>query len=780
VSPPPHAAGSGLAPALHLVLAGCRARTDRRRDRIGQEDQRVKSRKIGEMLIELGLLDEPGLARALEIQGREGGTLGRIVSGLGFTDEDTITHAIADRYHLECVATPDVVQDAATLLPADFCRKRLIAPLRAEPRSLVLAMADPLDFVTIQDVEFRTNLKVVPAVASESVITTMLARLFSPSETVDEVVQMMSDAGVTAEVQAVEDEDDDRNVIKLAKDSEQPQTVRLVNGLLAGAVQDGASDVHLEPCERGVQVRYRIDGLLQNITQIPRHLQDATISRLKIMSGMDIAERRKPQDGRSQLKTDGRRIDLRVSTVPTHYGEKIVIRLLDSTNAQIAMKDLGLSPANLERLQTLLTHPTGMVLVTGPTGSGKTSTLYASLNWIKAPTKNIMTVEDPIEYRLAGVNQVGINPKAGVTFASALRSFLRQDPNVILVGEIRDRETASIALEASQTGHLLLSTVHTNDAAATVTRLLELGVEPFLLGSSVIGILAQRLVRRVCPDCSSIESPPDAIIDRLGGKDRMPVDAAWRKGRGCPSCRQSGYRGRLAIHELLEVTPHVRTLISSRAPDHAVREAARQGGMRTLVEDGIAKAAAGLTTLDEVLRVAPVDTLDASAPCPSHGAPPPPATMEPEVPAALRPPEVLAARAGMNGTHARVLVVDDSPTVVEVVKYFLELEGYDILVARDGAEGHEIAWRELPDAVVADVEMPRMDGNELVRALREDPRTAELPIMLLTSRTSVENETEGLSAGADDYVPKPVEPRRLTARVKALLGRHRAVACGSR
>jgi type IV pilus assembly protein PilB len=733
---------------------------------MGQEDQRVKSRKIGEILIELGVLDDASLARALEIQGRDGGTLGRIVSGLGVADEETITHAIADRYHLECVATPDVMPAVAPLLTADFCRKRFVAPMRTEHRSLVLAMADPLDFVTIQDVEFRTSFTVVPAVASESVITTMLARLYSPSETVDDVVQMIGDAGLTAEVEAVEDEEEDGNVIKLAKDSEQPQTVRLVNGILAGAVKDGASDIHLEPCERGVQVRYRIDGLLQNVMQIPRHLQDATISRLKIMSGMDIAERRKPQDGRSQLKTDGRRIDLRVSTVLTHYGEKVVIRLLDSSNAQIAMKDLGLSAANLERLQALLTQPTGMVLVTGPTGSGKTSTLYAALNWIKAPTTNIMTVEDPIEYRLPGVNQVAINPKAGVTFASALRSFLRQDPNVILVGEIRDRETVSIALEASQTGHLLLSTVHTNDAAATVTRLLELGVEPFLLGSSVIGILAQRLVRRVCPGCASVESPPDAIVGRLGGTDRLPADATWRKGRGCPSCRQTGYRGRLAIHELLEVTPQVRTLIANRTPDHVIREAARQGGMRTLLEDGIAKAAAGLTTLDEVLRVAPLSTPIA------------PDAQQVKV----RPPEVVAARAETHGTRARVLVVDDSPTVVEVVKYFLELEGYDILVARDGTEGQEIAWRELPDAVVADVEMPRMDGHALVRALREDPRTAELPIMLLTSRTSVEQETEGLGAGADDYVPKPVEPRRLAARVKSLLGRHRhgaAVACGS-
>jgi type IV pilus assembly protein PilB len=718
----------------------------------------VKSRKIGEILIELGLIDEAGLRRALEIQTREGGTLGRIVSGLGLADEQQVSHAIADWYRLDCVAKPDVTPTMAGLLPAELCRERIVAPVALEDRTLRLAMADPLDIVTIQDIEFRTNLKVVPVVAPESVVHAMLDRLFPAGDHAEDVLQIAGDA-VTAEVEAVADEVDDANVIQLAKDSEQPHTVRLVNAVLAAAVKEGASDIHLEPYERGMQVRCRIDGMLQNVTQIPRSLQDATISRLKIMSGMDIAERRKPQDGRSQLRTEGRRIDLRVSTVPTQYGEKIVIRLLDSSKAQIAMEDLGLSTDNLLRLQKLLTHPTGMVLVTGPTGSGKTSTLYAALNWLKSPTKNILTVEDPIEYHLPGINQVQIHVRAGVTFASALRSFLRQDPNVILVGEIRDRETATIALEAAQTGHLLLSTLHTNDAAATVTRLLELGMEPFLVASSVIGILAQRLVRRVCRDCGVEAAPSDAAVERLGAA-RLPADASWRAGQGCPACRDLGYKGRVAIHELLEITPEVRDLVSERAPDHSIREAARRDGMRTLLDDGIAKAAAGLTTLDEVLRVAPLT--DLASPRASS---PPAARCETAPPSPVPPSETCE--------RARILIVDDSSTVVEVVKYFLELEGYEVLVARNGAAGLDLARRELPDVVVSDVEMPEMDGTALVRALREDPLTRELPLMLLTSKTSVESEAEGLGAGADDYVPKPVEPRRLAARVKALLTRCR-------
>jgi type II secretory ATPase GspE/PulE/Tfp pilus assembly ATPase PilB-like protein/ActR/RegA family two-component response regulator len=730
----------------------------------------VASRKLGEILIELGLIDEAGLKRALEVQSREGGTLGRAVSGLGLANEQQVSHALADWFRLECLSRPEAVSSVATLLPADFCRKRLVAPMGLENRTLRLAMADPLDIAAIQDVEFRTGLTVVPVVAGESIVTAVIDRLYPPTDRTDDILNLASDASETVEVEAVRDEDDPALSDDVSVDSEQPETVRLVNAVLANGAKEGASDIHLEPHERGIQVRFRIDGMLQNALQIPRSLQDATISRLKLMSGMDISERRKPQDGRSQLNTGGRRIDMRVSTVPTQYGEKIVIRLLDSAKAQIAMEDLGLTADNMNRMQRLLTQPTGMILVTGPTGSGKTSTLYASLNWLKSPTKNILTIEDPIEYRLPGISQVQINLKAGMTFASALRSFLRQDPNVILVGEIRDTETAAIALEASQTGHLLLSTLHTNDAAATITRLIDLGTEPFLVASSVVGILAQRLVRRVCPGCAAEAPPSDLTVQRLGGSDRLPQDVAWKAGRGCSACHDLGFKGRVAVHELLEVTPEVRELITQKAPDHAIREAAQRGGMLTLVQDGITKAAAGLTTLEEVLRVAPaIDTQRAGR-------------RETAAVVAVAPPTPSAASsngtstAGVGDTDTvkrRILVVEDSKTVLEVVKYYLELEGFDVLVAADGEAGIEVARREHPDAIVSDVEMPRMDGRALVRALREDASTKGLPVMLLTSLTDVDAETEGLNAGADDYVSKPVEPRRLAARVRALLARGR-------
>jgi type IV pilus assembly protein PilB len=607
---------------------------------------------------------------------------------------------------------------------------------------------------------------VVPIVASESVIRSAIERV--QGAPLDDAADLFGSLSTEAEIEVVADEDaaDPR---KLALEGELPQTVRLVTTILVNAVNEGASDIHLEPQESSMQVRYRVDGLLQDVLRIPKSLKDATISRLKIMSGMDISERRKPQDGRSQLKTDGRRIDLRVSTLPTQFGEKIVIRILDGSKAQIGMDKLGIMPDTLEQFQRLLSMPQGMILVTGPTGSGKTSTLYAALNWVKSSTKNIVTIEDPIEYRLPGVNQVQINTRAGLTFASGLRSFLRQDPNVVLVGEIRDQETAKIALEASQTGHLLFSTLHTNDAAATVTRLFDLGIECSLVASSLTGILAQRLVRRMCSACAAEVTPSPEVVDRLGGAARLAAGRAWRAGGGCEICKHTGYKGRVAIHELLEMTGEIRALVARQAPEHAIREAARRGGMRTLAEDGIAKAAEGLTTLDEVARVAPRDDVRAAGPSPrdvDHPRPPREVLAAPG-----RTTPVNGSTPEADGAPARILVVDDSPTMVHVISYFLQLEGYTVASAGDGEQGLAAVRREPPHLIVSDVDMPRMNGFELVRALRADPLTSEIPILMLTARTSVENETEGLATGADDYVAKPVEPRRLAARVKKLLGR---------
>jgi type IV pilus assembly protein PilB len=731
---------------------------------------------IGDILVRAGVIDPGGLSRARETQEKEGISLSKALTRLGLADEQAMTAAIAKSLQLEALAEelPKVPAEVGSLLLAVFCRKRSVAPLGLQGKTLRLALVDPLDYSTTQDVEFRTGKRVEAVVASHTQIQELINQIYS------EEVRSDSDNPVTAdpqgEVETVGDSElEVFDPAKLAKDIQMPPVIRLVNLIFSGAAKNGASDIHMEPKESYLQVRYRVDGLLQDVIKVPKNQSDATISRVKIISGMDISDRRRPQDGRSRLKYEGKRIDLRVSSLPTQFGEKIVIRLLESKRAQVTMEQLGLTAKNLHAFQLLLSRAQGMILVTGPTGSGKSSTLYTALNWVKSPTKNIITVEDPIEYQLDGVNQVQINTKAGVTFAAGLRSILRQDPNIILVGEIRDQETAGIALEAAQTGHLLLSTLHTNDAPGTITRLLDLGIEPFLISSAVIGILAQRLVRSPCPACSVAQPPSADAIEKAGGSSRLPTDAKWVAGRGCDECRQTGCKGRIAIHELLPITDEVRELISQRASEQAIRKAARNSGMSTLLEDGILKAAAGLTTLEDVVRVvaaADADGRNEESPKPAAGTT---SAVRHNV-ADIKTDKADPVSVEMRNQPAsilkeRVLVVEDSATIASVVKYFLELEGFEVLLAKDGNEGLEAARRDRPRVVVTDCNMPGMDGMTMVRALRAEAHSRDIAVLMLTSDDRVEKETEALEAGVDDYILKPVEPRRLAARVKSVLAR---------
>jgi type IV pilus assembly protein PilB len=720
---------------------------------------------VGDLLIRAGVIDAAGLALALDAQSRLGTTLGRALDRLGLAREPAVAAAIASALHLEHLDAdpPPVTAAVAALLPVAFCRQSGIAPLSVTGKVLRIAVTNPMDYSAQRDVEFRTGKKAVLVVVTQTWLERMLRRLYAdpnPAASYD----MLDAATPAGEVETSADGEYDLvNPAVLKQRVQLPPIVKLVNLILSDAARAGASDIHIEPHETHVQIRQRVDGLLHDVLIIPHHLQDAAISRVKIMSGMDISDRRKPQDGRSRLRFEGRRIDLRVSTMPTQFGEKIVIRLLNSDTAIPTIDQIDLSPDNLRLLHSFLAHSQGMILVTGPTGSGKTSTLYTALSAIKSSTNNIITLEDPIELQVAGVNQMQVNPRAGVTFASGLRSILRQDPNVILVGEIRDQETADIAFGASQTGHLLLSTLHTNDATATITRLYDLGVQPFLIASSVLGVVAQRLVRRPCPACATRHQPSADAIEKIGAA-RLPVDAEWMAGLGCDRCGHSGFKGRIAIHEVLAVSDEIRALISTRAAEHVVKKAAMRLGMRTLLEDGIDKAAKGLTTLDEVLRV--VSPAEAGE-------------MARAAEAAL-PRLADSSASDIPVVGGRVLVVEDSATVSTVVKYFLELEGFEVLVATDGQAGLEMAFRERPDVVVSDVNMPGMGGVEMVKALRSDTRTSQMRIMMLTSEASVESETKGLAAGADDYVLKPVEPRRLAARVKALCARARATTARQR
>ena len=505
---------------------------------------------VGDLLIRVGVVDASGLARAVEVQPQHGNNLGRALAVLGLADESVVASVTASALRLEYLGEPPAVaDDVAALVPAEFCRKHRAVPLGVQGNLLRLALTDPLNDSVLQDVAFRTGKRVAAVVVTLTCFEQLSGRMYPEvaGSTGSTPYDMLSSVDPAGEIEVSKEREYELvDPAALIKDTKLPPIVRLVNLILSDAAKAGASDIHIEPNETFLQVRQRVDGLLHEVLTVPQHLQDQAISRLKIISGMDISERRKPQDGRCRLKFEGRRIDLRVSTLPTQFGEKIVIRLLNADGAVLPIDQLGLSRENLRLLQSFLTNTQGMILVTGPTGSGKTSTLYSALNFVKSPTNNIITLEDPIEFQVPGVNQMQINARAGVTFASGLRSILRQDPNVILVGEIRDQETANVALEAAQTGHLLLSTLHTNDAPGTITRLFDLGIQPFLIASSLIGIIAQRLLRRPCPSCAVPQMPTADVVERLGGRSQLPSDGRWLVGRGCEQCGQSGFKGRIA------------------------------------------------------------------------------------------------------------------------------------------------------------------------------------------------------------------------------------------
>lgn len=483
---------------------------------------------------------------------------------------------------------------AVALVPAALCKRHEILPISVAGDNLVVALADPGDVFALDDVRAATRMRVNAVVAEHQDLLAAMDRFLRADGELSDLTSM------------IEEEAQPSSDVVLASDAieDDAPIVRFVNLLISQAIQDRASDIHIEPAEYDLGVRYRIDGVLHEMQRAPKNIQNGVISRLKIMSDIDIAERRKPQDGRMSVSHGGRKIDLRVATLPTVWGEKVVMRILDNSSSQMALSDLNLLERNLDAFQRSFTKPYGMILVTGPTGSGKSTTLYTTLHSVSRPEINVITVEDPVEYRMPGVNQVQVNPKAGLTFASALRSILRSDPDVVLLGEIRDHETAQIAIEASLTGHLVLSTLHTNDAPSAVTRLTEMDIEPFLVGSALDCVVAQRLARRLCERCREPYQGDrnDLINLRVGFNPELPPPTLFRP-IGCATCSNTGYRGRIAIHEVMLVTEEIERLAVGRASSAEIGRAAREQGMLTLREDGWAKAQLGLTSIEEILRV---------------------------------------------------------------------------------------------------------------------------------------------------------------------------------
>jgi type IV pilus assembly protein PilB len=556
-----------------------------------------KVKQLAEILLEQGIVSQEQLDAAVAEQTATGKRLGRILIDMGLVKEQDLVAALASQIGLRFVDLSDSQVDAtaSAMLPEQVARKYRALPIGYEEDKLVVAMADPANLFALDDIRTITGMDVQPVVATAADIEAAIRKYSHFDESVETVV---SEASAAAE-------DDVLELERLAQSAvDEGPIVKMVNLLITQAIGDRASDIHIEPSERDVRIRYRVDGVLHEVMRSPKNVQAGLISRLKVMADINIAERRVPQDGRISLTVGGKSVDLRVATLPTVYGEKVVIRVLDKSSVLLRLEDLGFLEEAYKSFEVAFTKPYGAILVTGPTGSGKSTTLYATLNQINSPERNIITVEDPVEYRLAGINQVQTNNRAGLTFASALRSILRADPDVVLIGEIRDRETAVIAIEAALTGHLVLTTLHTNDAPSSLPRLVEMGVEPYLAASAIDCVVAQRLLRKLCMKCKETYKPDKAELEQAGYPEFLweDIDELFRPA-GCSACAKTGFRGRLGIYEIMPVSEDIERMVVERASSDEIKRSAAGDGMIQLREDGLEKVRTGVTSIQEVLRV---------------------------------------------------------------------------------------------------------------------------------------------------------------------------------
>jgi type IV pilus assembly protein PilB len=643
---------------------------------------------------------------------------------------------------------------AVALLNERICRRFRIAPLRLNGDRIEIAMENPLDLTAMGDVQAMTGRAPDAFHALPGQIDVLIASAYSTEHVVDDLVERL-DVAAPAEVLRDEDSPPSQD-----PDDVRAPVVRLVGSILAKAFHMKASDVHLEHDERASFVRFRVDGALRNIVTLPLAVgAGPVVARIKIMADLDIADRLRPQDGRAKLRVGGVEVGLRVSTLPTNYGEKVVIRLLDKRSAEVPLEKLGMRPEIVALIDRMIQRTQGALLVTGPTGSGKTTTLYSILNRRKAERTNIVTVEDPIEYKLEGINQVQVNEKQGLTFAAVLRSVLRQDPNVILVGEIRDRETADTAIAAAQTGHMVLSTLHTNDALSTISRLADIGLERYKLAAGLNAITAQRLVRSLCAAC---RAPAAEVDPALAAAQRARgLEPRQFEPRGCAACALSGYKGRTSLVEFLEVTDGVRQRIAAGEGEAALREfALSEKSLSTMLDDAVWHVAHGDTTLDEIRSYVPLPAA-ASAPAAAE-------------PAARRREPAAPAPRPTAETAPRVLIVDDDPTIRIILRKILENQGCRVEETADGAEALAVIAGQTPDMIIVDLNMPGLDGYGVIRGVRDSLGLADVPVLILTSDPDEESQVEALELGADDYILKPVRPSIVSARVKAAFRRSAA------
>jgi type IV pilus assembly protein PilB len=773
------------------------------------------SKQLGTLLLQAGIVDQQQLEEHLVQANRRNVSLWDVVLEEQQVSEESLAEAFARWLKVPRVrlASATVEPEALKGISEELARKHLCLPLKIEGRTVILAMANPADYNAIQDLQFALGATVKPVVASRTEILDAIDQYFATEEKADNFLENIPDVMEFRIVAAEKDEDTDLDHLDGRGSAQLPPVVKMCNLVIRDAIKSQASDIHIEAALNAVQVRFRVDGVLRDYMQIPKWLHGAVVSRLKILAKLDISERRLPQDGRIKVQLQNRAIDLRVSTLPTHFGEKVVLRILGSADVP-DLRHLGFTEQQVSILESALLQPQGLIMVTGPTGSGKSTTLYSLLERRKSPEVNIITVEDPIEYQLAKINQVQVNTKAGLTFASCLRSILRQDPDVILVGEIRDLETAEIAFHAAMTGHMVLTTLHTNAAVATIARLLDLGIDPTSITDSVSVIVAQRLARCLCLRCKEEYTPSSKLVEKLRLEE---PGTRFYYGRGCSACGNTGYSGRTVLCEVLRLTPSIKELIHRKAPEHDLRKAAGLAGTRFLLEDAMDKVRQGITTLEEVLRVVQVQedeivrcpkcasyiNLDFST-CPyclyelKHVCSSCGQELKLEwricpycntrtraermLPAgddsdALNVPDNTAGSASPHlatlTKKPRILVVDDDDGIKIVVGKALSQLAVEVEVdtASDGVEALEKMSTSPADLIVLDVMMPRMDGFSVCEKLRQGLRTAFVPILMLTANADESSRTKGYLVGTDDYMNKPFSVPELNARVTRLLRR---------
>ncbi len=716
---------------------------------------------LAQTLIDAGLLTKAQVAELAP----ETSLWQAVVDGKLTQDQD-IVQAIARQFRVKVADLSLADPRAALLVPESLARRHRVLPMSADDRQIRLATTDPRDLDAEQALGFMTGRDVEFQVTSPAELLEKIDAVYRPERSIERLLERLEPAQVETFVEEALTESRDPVL--------DGPVARLVDAMISEGVLQGASDIHAEPEEGATVVRFRVDGVLREVMRLPGSAGGALVRRAKIFAKLDVTDPLHPHDGRAAIRVSGQHVDLRVSTIPiARRGEKVVIRILDKTNLRSTIGELGLSASELELLARLLGHREGMLLVTGPTGSGKTTTLYAAINQLKTGRVNIVTVEDPVEYDLPGVSQIQVNEAQGLTFATALRSVLRQDPDIVLVGEIRDLEAATTAIQAGLSGHFVLSTLHTNDAPSAIVRLRDMGIDGFKLAAVLRGVLAQRLVRRVCPHCATEITPGDLPVDARPPHG-WPGTVRLLQANGCKQCSGTGYRGRLGVVEIMPVDEQVARLIDSGASPDTIGQAARKIGMQSLWDSGLDRMWQGLTTLDELVRVLGERVQEDGSTLPDRASVMiVPADVRralatvPEVPA----PTGASARAG-DGPPT-VLVADDDPQMRRLVKAVLERDGMRVCEAADGLDALDLISQQRFDLIVLDVDMPRLDGLGVLEELGTSVSTAQIPVIVLTARSD-ETESRALDLGAQDYLTKPVRPTALSARVRAVLKRVKA------